>query len=96
MKEGKVSESLIDNSVRRILTANSGLFEKPYPEAANIKKRVHLPAHIELAQKVAEESIILLQNENKTLPLEIGRLKNIAVVGPNADQVQYGDYSLYA
>lgn len=95
VKEGKVSESLIDNSVRRILTAKfkAGLFEKPYPEAANIKKRVHLPVHIELAQKVAEESIILLQNENKTLPLEIGRLKNIAVVGPNADQVQYGDYS---
>ena len=42
---------------------------------------------------MAEESIILLQNENKTLPLEISRLKNIAVVGPNADQVQYGDYS---
>lgn len=95
VKDGTVSEKLIDQSVSRILTAKfkAGLFEKPYPEVANIRKRVHLPAHRELSQKIAEESIILLQNENRTLPLDISRLKNIAVIGPNADQVQYGDYS---
>lgn len=95
VKEGKVSEALIDNSVRRILTAKfkAGLFEKPYPKAVDIKKKVHTPEHIALAQRVAEESIILLQNEGNILPLEIDRLRNIAVIGPNADQVQYGDYS---
>lgn len=95
VKEGRIPESLIDRSVRRILTAKfkAGLFEKPYPDVANIKKQVHLPAHVELAQEIAEESIILLQNENDLLPLDIIRLKSIAVVGPNADQVQYGDYS---
>lgn len=95
VKEGRIPDSLIDRSVRRILTAKfkAGLFEKPYPDAANIKKQVHLPAHVELAQEIAEESIILLQNENDLLPLDITRLKSIAVVGPNADQVQYGDYS---
>lgn len=95
VKEGRIPESLIDRSVRRILTAKfkAGLFEKPYPDVANIKKQVHLPAHVELAQEIAEESIILLQNENDLLPLDITRLKSIAVVGPNADQVQYGDYS---
>lgn len=95
VKEGRIPESLIDRSVRRILTAKfkAGLFEKPYPDVANIKKQVHLPAHVELAQEIAEESIILLQNENDLLPLDITRLKSIAVVGPNTDQVQYGDYS---
>lgn len=95
VKEGRIPDSLIDRSVRRILTAKfkAGLFEKPYPDVANIKKQVHLPAHVELAQEIAEESIILLQNENDLLPLDITRLKSIAVVGPNADQVQYGDYS---
>lgn len=95
VKEGRIPESLIDRSVRRILSAKfkAGLFEKPYPDAANIKKQVHLPAHVGLAQEIAEESIILLQNENDLLPLDIKRLKSIAVVGPNADQVQYGDYS---
>lgn len=95
VKEGKVSEQLIDQSVRRILTAKfkAGLFEKPYPDVKNIKKQVHLPAHIELAQKVAEESIILLQNQDGLLPLDINKLSSLAVIGPNADQVQYGDYS---
>lgn len=95
VKEGRIPDSLIDRSVRRILTAKfkAGLFEKPYPDVANIKKQVHLPAHVELAQEIAEESIILLQNENNLLPLDITRLKSVAVVGPNADQVQYGDYS---
>lgn len=95
VKDGRIPESLIDRSVRRILSAKfkAGLFEKPYPDVANIKKQVHLPAHVELAQEIAEESIILLQNENDLLPLDITRLKSIAVVGPNADQVQYGDYS---
>lgn len=95
VKDGRIPESLIDRSVRRILSAKfkAGLFEKPYPDVANIKKQVHLPAHVELAQEIAEESIILLQNENNLLPLDITRLKSVAVVGPNADQVQYGDYS---
>ncbi len=95
VQEGKVSEELINQSVRRILTVKfkAGLFEKPYPDIANLKKRVHLPAHVELAQRIAEESIILLQNDNNLLPLNPDKLKSIAVIGPNANQVQYGDYS---
>jgi beta-glucosidase len=47
-----------------------------------------------LARQVAEESIILLKNENNLLPLNLSEVKSIAVIGPNADQVQYGDYSI--
>ena len=39
------------------------------------------------------ESIILLKNEGNILPLDPGKLDAIAVIGPNADQVQFGDYS---
>jgi len=95
VRSGEVSEELINQSVRRILTAKfkAGLFEKPYADVANIKKQVHLPEHIDLAQKVAEESVILLKNENQLLPLNLNDIQSLAVIGPNADQVQYGDYS---
>ncbi|WP_036930756.1 glycoside hydrolase family 3 N-terminal domain-containing protein [Prevotella sp. 10(H)] len=95
VKDGKLSEGLIDKAVSRILTAKfkAGLFEKPYADIKNVKKNVHTPEHIALARQIAEESVILLQNENDLLPLNKSSLKSIAVVGPNANQVQYGDYS---
>lgn len=95
VQNGKVSESLIDTSVKRILRLKfkAGLFEKPFPDTTLLKSRVHTQAHIDLAQNIAEESIILLKNENKLLPLDISKLKTLAVIGPNADQVQYGDYT---
>ena len=85
----------IDQAVARILTAkfNMGLFEYPLPMEKNYDKVVHAPAHVSLARKIAEESIVLLQNENNILPLQMNKLKSIAVIGPNADQVQFGDYT---
>ena len=95
VKDGKISEELIDQAVRRILRVKfkAGLFEKPYANPANIKKLVHTEKHIALAKEIAEESIILLKNENDLLPLDKNKLGSIAVIGPNADQVQYGGYS---
>lgn len=46
-----------------------------------------------LARQIAEESAVLLKNDGALLPLDAGKIKDIAVIGPNADQVQYGDYS---
>jgi len=95
VKAGKIKESQIDTAVARILTLKfkAGLFEKPLADTAFIKGRVHTPAHILLSQQIAEESVILLKNDNNLLPLNIGKLKSIAVIGPNANKVQYGDYS---
>lgn len=95
VEEGKVSEKQIDDAVRRILTAKfkAGLFEKAIPDPEKIGELLHIPAHVELAQRIAEESAVLLKNENALLPLDKSKLKSIAVIGPNADQVQYGDYS---
>ena len=95
VKEGNVTEEEIDTAVRRILTAKfkAGLFEKPYPDARDIRKKVHTEEHIGLARRIAEESVILLKNDGGLLPLDPDKLESLAVIGPNADQVQYGDYS---
>ncbi len=95
VKEGQISEELIDRAVTRILTAKfkAGVFEKPYADSKDVKKNVHTSEHIALARQVAEESVILLKNENGLLPLDKNKLQSIAVIGPNANQVQYGDYS---
>ncbi|RYE37295.1 MAG: glycosyl hydrolase [Sphingobacteriaceae bacterium] len=95
VKSGKIKESQIDRAVERILTAKfkAGLFEKPLADTLNLGKRLHKPEHVQLAQKIAEESVILLKNEHNTLPFKITNLKSLAVIGPNADKVQYGDYS---
>jgi beta-glucosidase len=95
VKEGKVKEAQIDSTVARILTIKfkAGLFEKGLPDTSALKKRVHTPDHIALSQQIAEESIILLKNEKQLLPLNMNSLKSLAVIGPNANQVQYGDYS---
>jgi beta-glucosidase len=95
IKAGKIKESQIDTAVARILTLKfkAGLFEKPLADTSRIKDRVHTPEHIKLSQQIAEESIVLLKNNNNLLPLNISKLKSIAVIGPNANKVQYGDYS---
>lgn len=95
VKAGKIKESQIDTVVARILTIKfkAGLFEKPLADTARLKDRVHTPEHIKLSQQIAEESIVLLKNNNNLLPLNINKLKSIAVIGPNANKVQYGDYS---
>ena len=40
----------------------------------------------------ARESAILVKNENSLLPLDANKLRSVAVIGPNAAQVQFGDY----
>ena len=95
VENGMLDVKYIDQAVARILTAkfNMGLFEYPLPMEKNYDKVVHAPAHVSLARKIAEESIVLLQNVNNILPLQMNKLKSIAVIGPNADQVQFGDYT---
>lgn len=95
VKAGKIKEAAIDTAVTRILTAKfkAGLFEKPLPDSSQLKARVHTPAHVALSQQIAEESIVLLKNDKQLLPLNINQIKSLAVIGPNANQVQYGDYS---
>ncbi|PIE99760.1 MAG: glycosyl hydrolase [Maribacter sp.] len=95
IKKGKIDVSLIDQAVTNILTAKfkAGLFDKPYTAPKKVSAKVHSQEAKNLAREVAEESIILLKNQNNILPLRTSNLNSIAVIGPNANQVQYGDYS---
>lgn len=82
--EGKVPLARIDSAVARILALKFrlGLFEQPYTVEVADEKRVLLPAYKEVCRQLAEESMVLLKNEAGTLPL---RKKNVAVIGPMAD-----------
>jgi beta-glucosidase len=95
VKAGTIKESQIDSAVARILRIKfkAHLFEKPLPDTTKLAARLHTGEHVKLSQQIAEESIILLKNQNSTLPLKLANLKSLAVIGPNADKVQYGDYS---
>ena len=80
---GEVSETLIDESVLRVLRAKqrAGLFERPYTEATPGIQRA--PAHVALAVELACQSIVLLKNDG-ILPLAASQ-KKIAVLGPYAE-----------
>ena len=88
VKDDKLTEDQINTSVKRLFTIRFrlGLFDSP----ADVKFRqipiteLESPAHHALALKMAHESIVLLKNEDHTLPLS-KTLKKIAVLGPNAD-----------
>ncbi|WP_183305904.1 beta-glucosidase BglX [Dysgonomonas hofstadii] len=84
VKEGKVSEEQLNEAVRRVLRVKFrlGLFENPYTPVTTEQERFLLAESMKIAEKLAEESIVLLKNEDKALPLS--NVKKIAVVGPMA------------
>jgi beta-glucosidase len=90
VRSGLVAESDIDRSLRRLLLARFklGMFDPPsmVPYAQIPYSENDSPAHRDLALQVARKSIVLLKNENRTLPLSKS-LKTIAVIGPNANDV---------
>jgi beta-glucosidase len=88
VKQGLISESQIDVSLKRLflIRYRLGMFDPP-----SMVKYVQTPAdvleaprHKAHALKMAQQSIVLLKNENNTLPLR-KTIKKIAVLGPNAD-----------
>jgi len=96
VREGLVSEDLVDRAVKRIVRQKFrlGLFERPFVDVERAKSIVHRKEHQDVAYQAAKEAIVLLKNENKLLPLSKD-IKSIAVIGPNADNEknQLGDYT---
>ena len=95
VKQGKVPQSQVDAAVSDVLAAKFrlGLFENPYVDPEYAAKTTNSPEHQKLALKAAQESIVLLKNDGDLLPLNISKMKNIAVIGPNAADVHLGGYS---
>ncbi len=87
VKEGKVSEERIDDAVRRILTVKfeTDVFEHPYTDR-KYTAEVGSKAHREVARQCVRESVVLLKNENNTLPLSKS-IKHLLVAGKSADDL---------
>lgn len=95
VREGRVSEALVDRSVARVLREKflTGLFDDPYVDPNHAEKITNSLEHRELALKAAREAIVLLKNQGNLLPLDRSKYKHIAVIGPNAAEVHLGGYS---
>lgn len=87
LEEGKLSLAKIDEAVWRVLTLKNelGLFEDPYRGASVEReaKEIFTPENLAVAQQIAEESIVLLRNQEQTLPLNTK--EKVALIGPYSD-----------
>jgi len=93
-KKRMIDDKAIDEAVRRVLRAKFklGLFENPFvnpDKAANINGTKE---HRALAKQAALESIVLLKNENNTLPLS-KKIRSVAIIGTDAVEARLGGYS---
>ena len=83
-ESGELSMEYVDDNTKRILRTyfRVGIFDDPssIPEGS-----LNTKEHQEISKKIAEEGMILLKNENKILPLDINKVKKIAILGKHAD-----------
>jgi beta-glucosidase len=95
VNQKKIDIKVIDQAVSRILYVKfvSGLFDKPVHDVADMSQVIHTAESVRLAKELADESVILLKNKNNILPFSLKKLSSIAVIGPNADKFQGGDYT---
>jgi beta-glucosidase len=95
IKDGVVSEAVLDSAVARVLKAKFllGLFEEPYVDPDEAERVSETKESRMLALRAAHEAITLLKNENNLLPLDRTKIRSIAVIGPNAGRVELGEYS---
>jgi beta-glucosidase len=92
-----ISEAALDQALIRAFTGRVllGEFDPPeqIPYNATPLSCLESAEHRELAREAARQSIVLFKNHDNTLPLDKGRIKKIAVIGPMADVCHLGDYS---
>jgi beta-glucosidase len=95
VKKDVLKESQLDDLVAPMLfwKFEMGLFDDPYVDPDEADKVVGCDGHRGLALTAAHEAITLLKNENNLAPLDVSKIKTIAVIGPNADRGLLGGYS---
>jgi beta-glucosidase len=95
VRKGVLKERQLDELVAPMLfwKFEMGLFDDPYVDPAEAERVVGCDAHREFALTAAHEAITLLKNENNLAPLDLNKIKSIAVVGPNANRSLLGGYS---
>jgi beta-glucosidase len=93
-RDGTLPQADLDRAVASILRVKFalGLFDHPYVDT-NLHAQVNRsPEHLATSLDSARESMTLLRNEGNLLPLS-SSLRRIAVIGPNGNVAQYGDYA---
>jgi beta-glucosidase len=88
LKSSELDVLKLDDKVRRILRVmfTIGLFDNyKYDES-----KVNTAEHKQIALDVAREGIVLLKNENSILPIDINKVKSIAVIGPSSNLARTG------
>lgn len=90
-----LKESQLDELIAPMLywKFQMGLFDDPYVDPVAAEKITGCAAHRRLARQAAREAITLLKNENNLAPLDLKKIKTIAVIGPNANRSLLGGYS---
>jgi beta-glucosidase len=93
-QEGRIDPDVIDRAVSRVLRAKFelGLFEKPYVILYKAMFDYRKNDHMLLACEAARKSIVLLKNDNNTLPLG-NTIESVAVIGIDAVEARLGGYS---
>ena len=95
VKKKVLKESQLDELVAPMLywKFKLGLFDEPYIDPDEAGRVVGCDEHRKLALQAARETITLLKNEAGIAPLDINKIKSIAVIGPNAGRCLHGGYS---
>lgn len=95
VRKGELKEKQLDDLVAPMLywKFKLGLFDDPYVDPDEAERLVGCDAHRELARESAREVITLLKNEGSLAPLNLKKIKTIAVIGPNANRSLLGGYS---
>ena len=93
--KGVLKEAQLDELVAPMLfwKFKMGLFDDPYVNPDEAERIVGSEKNRKLALQAARETITLLKNSNNLVPLDPGKIKSIAVIGPNADHELLGGYS---
>jgi beta-glucosidase len=83
---GKITQAQLDEAVRPILEIKirMGLFEHPYVDESKTDAVLNRQSSLDLERKLAARSMVLLRNQNQTLPLA-KNIKKVALIGPLAD-----------
>jgi beta-glucosidase len=86
VESGETQESTVDEMVRGVLRVKFrlGLFQQPFTDESRDPPLL-TNEHLETSRQLARQSMVLLKNEHRVLPLDLKKLKIIAVIGPLAD-----------
>jgi beta-glucosidase len=100
VKKGLISDEVLHRALSRVLRIafRVGAFDPPelVPYSKIGVDVIESPAHRKLALKTAHEAIVLLKNNDGFLPLNGGKLRKVAVIGPAAERPEYGNYYTYS